>query len=198
MIINRIFSKLIKLTKFNFKRDLKTIYSIIIDKNIDSWHKRSFLFFLTYKQYLRKYILEKDSNNLIIDIGCGIAEIHQNHKYKLLLIDISYSCLRAASRILGANHDSIICNFFDDNNIMSFRVDNPGGITLLAINILHNQPRNIKKIIQFSLLNRVEEIIFDVPLDKELSDYLKFINPTCKIKKLFDDKDRIIYKLNFK
>ena len=112
--MNRLLFRFIKISQINIKRDLKIIYATLIDPGLDNWHKKSFLFFLPYKKFLKKYLEEKNEKDLIIDIGCGIGEIHLKHKYNLFLLDNSFSCLRAASRIIGNSHKSILCDFFEE------------------------------------------------------------------------------------
>lgn len=64
--MNRILFRFIKISQINIKRDLKIIYATLIDPGLDNWHKKSFLFFLPYKKFLKKYLEEKMSKILLL------------------------------------------------------------------------------------------------------------------------------------
>ncbi len=195
--MQRLFFRLIKLSKINLKRDLRIIYATQLDPNLAAWHKKSFLFFLTYKKFLKRYLEKKTEEQFIIDIGCGIAEIHLDHKYKLLLFENSYSCLRAATRIIGTNHKANLCDFFEKMYASKIDFEKTKESTILAINVLHNKVSNLEKVIYFAKINNLKNLIFDIPKNKFSSNYSKYIPKEYVMKKIFDGETRAIFELKF-
>lgn len=193
--IKRLIIRLAKLSKIKIKRDLRIIYATQIDPNLSMWHKKSFLFFLPYKKFLQNFLEKQTSKNHIIDIGSGIAEIHLKHKYKLLLFDNSFSCLRAASRIIGTNHKAILCDFFEKYFCSKIELDDKNKVIILAINILHNHVSNLEKVLYFAKINKFKKLVFDIPKNMIISNYLKFIPEEYEINKIYDGESRMIFEV---